>query len=389
MSPAKRSERSLIFNFFSYTPGFSGWERRLLCRRPLLLSTLTALTPYTLGTLETGMLSGAESVAMRLAKANSKNFRFHFYQNGRTDIDRDSCGLYRPIESLRADDLKGVSAVTVISSWKAALKARKMNCDCPIFLRLHANPGRHNRRMGEALAEANIEIVCVSHAHARHVRAFLTAENAVLPSISVIYNPVDDDLFPDDTQRDADRLFFPGTPLKGLSETLGKFERLRRERPALQLDVAESGNLVWPEGGCPQGVNFLGRLDHRSVIERMRRSLCVFYPQTTGSTNPSAYSLPRPTPWAHRCWPTLRSTSIKRYWERRASALIQATLRMSQPASTPGALHCLIYRSPHSFVCPALPRPGAPKLVGETDPRFPPVAQGGSTDGAAAASPSC
>lgn len=238
------------------------------------------LTPYTLGSLEAGVLSGAESIAMRVAKAHGRNFRFHFYQNGRTDIDRDVCGFYRPLGSLKADDLAGVQAIAVVSSWKSALKARKLNAHAPIFLRLHSNPGRHNRRMGEALADAGIEIVCVSHAHARHVREFLSAENERLPKITTIYNPVDDHLAPDDTPRDVNRLFFPGAPLRGISEVLAKFELLRQQRPELKLDIAEDGNKIWPDGAPPAGVTFLGRLDHDEMIDRMRRSLCVFYPQT-------------------------------------------------------------------------------------------------------------
>ncbi|MCD1635573.1 glycosyltransferase family 4 protein [Martelella mediterranea] len=238
------------------------------------------LTPYTLGSLEAGALSGAESIAMRVAKAHGRNFRFHFYQNGRIDIDRDACGFYRPLGSLKADDLGGVQAIAVISSWKSALKARKLNAHAPIFLRLHSNPGRHNRRMGEALADADIEIVCVSHAHARHVSEFLSAENDRLPKITTVYNPVDDHLAPDNTRRDVNRLFFPGAPLRGISEVLAKFELVRQQRPELKLDIAEDGNKIWPDGAPPVGVTFLGRLDHGEMIDRMRRSLCVFYPQT-------------------------------------------------------------------------------------------------------------
>ena len=238
------------------------------------------LTPYTLSALESGALSGAEAISMRVARAHGANFRFHFYQNGRTDIDRDACGFYRPIDAMRADDLGGVQAIVVISSWKAALKARKLNPHCPILLRLHSNPGRHNRRMGDALAEADIEIVCVSKSHARHVREFLSAENDRLPKISSIYNPVDDDLLPDATPRDMNRMFFPGTPLKGMSEILTKFELLRKARPDLRLDIAEAGNMIWPDGTPPAGVTFLGRLDDDEMNDRMRRSLCLFYPQT-------------------------------------------------------------------------------------------------------------
>ncbi|WP_174804258.1 glycosyltransferase family 4 protein [Martelella limonii] len=238
------------------------------------------LTPYTLSALESGALSGAEAISMRVARIQGSNFRFHFYQNGRNDIDRDSCGFYRPIEAMRADDLAGVQAIVVISSWKAALKARRLNPHCPIMLRLHSNPGRHNRRMGNALADADIEIVCVSKSHARHVREFLSAENERLPKISSIYNPVDDTLLPNATQRDRNRMFFPGTPLKGMSEVLTKFELLRQALPELRLDIAEAGNMIWPDGKPPAGVTFLGRLEDDEMIDQMRRSLCIFYPQT-------------------------------------------------------------------------------------------------------------
>nr|WP_272213391.1 hypothetical protein [Marinicella sp. W31]MDC2879344.1 hypothetical protein [Marinicella sp. W31] len=234
--------------------------------------TVTALDGYAAGETETAVL--------RVARALSGSLRFHFYQNGRTIMDRDRYGLYRPLDAVNGDNVAGVAGIIVINSWKAALRARKLNRDCPIFLWLHRNPGRHNRRMGEALADAGIKIICVSRTHAEGVTAFLQPENRWLPEIGWIYSPVDDDLVADDTPRDPDRLFYPGMPLKGMPEVLAKFEAVRRDRPALRLDIAEPAGLVWPGDRIPSGVNFLGRLPRTAMIGRMRRSLCVFYPQT-------------------------------------------------------------------------------------------------------------
>lgn len=345
------------------------------------------LTPYTLGTLETGVLGGAESVVMRIARANSKSFRFHFYQNGRIDIDRDSCGFYRPIDAIRADDLKGVAAIAVISSWKSALKVRKLNPHCPIFLRLHANPGRHNRRMGAALAAANIEIVCVSQAHARYVRAFLSAENPVLPAISAIYNPVDDNLFPDDTPRNRDRLFFPGTPLKGISETLEKFALLRRERPELQLDVAESANLVWPDGRSPEGVNFLGRLDRGALVETMRRSLCIFYPQTRFDA-PFGLQLAEANAVGT---PVLADASLD--INREILGTAGQCIDTGDTARIAARIDQWRIALPEIPVSPQLrlsriAEAWRKKLTGESGPKIPPLERSGGMDAAAAASPS-
>nr|WP_246413603.1 glycosyltransferase [Martelella radicis] len=68
--------------------------------------------------------------------------------------------------------------------------------------------------------------------------------------------------------------------MKGITEVLAKFAEIRKDRPELSLDIAEPGSLAWPDGSVPLGVNFLGRLSHSALIAHMRRSLCVFYPQT-------------------------------------------------------------------------------------------------------------
>ncbi|AJY45630.1 glycosyltransferase [Martelella endophytica] len=236
------------------------------------------LSPYEFAYLDEE--TGTEAAILRLAGALSNDCRFQFYQAGRTDVTRDAGGLYRPLDMLKVEDLTSVSNVIVVSSWKTALKVSKLGPGCPVFLWMHSPPGRHNRRMGDALAAAGIEIVCASESLAKHVHAFLADANDKLPAISSIPDPVADELKPDTTPRDIDRLFFPGAPHKGLSEALVKFAALRRTRPTLRLEVAEHDNLVWPENTVPDGVHFLGKLSDKARIEIMRSSLCVFHPQS-------------------------------------------------------------------------------------------------------------
>ena len=223
---------------------------------------------------------GAEAVVLRVTEALRAECRFHFYQNGRGEISRDALGFYRPLDALKAEDLTGVSNIIVINSWRTALKVRRLAPHCPIFLWLHRKPSRNHRRMGAEVAGANIEIVCVSHTHATEVEMFLRSGGPVLPKISTIYDPVPDDLIPDASPRDVSRMLFPGLPQKGLSEVLVKFAELRKVRPALKLDVGETGDLVWPERAIPEGVRFLGRLSPQDLENAMRRTLCLFCPQT-------------------------------------------------------------------------------------------------------------
>lgn len=176
-------------------------------------------------------------------------------------------------------DTVGATTLVVINSWKLALKLRRRRPDARVALWLHVFPGRHNRRMGQALAEADIDIIAVSHSHADWLRAYFPG--AAAPRLHVIYNPVADDLVPDDTPRDPDLLLFASAPHKGLDQVLQRFLSLRPHFPQLRLEIADPGYLAWP---VPQdlrdGLVWLGTLDQQRLIRHYRKALCLFMPQT-------------------------------------------------------------------------------------------------------------
>ncbi|MEQ3626422.1 MAG: glycosyltransferase [Celeribacter sp.] len=233
--------------------------------------------PYGPGIAPAQGIGGTEATVLRNMEALASHFEFRLFQKACAD-ERAAPGL-RPLKAAWQDsDVDGPDAFVVINAWKIACRLRRSRPDIPISLWLHVHPGRHNRRMGAALADAGIDVVCVSDSHARSLREFL-GEGA-LPRITSIPNPVEDILQPDATPRDPDRLLFASAPHKGLRQVFGQFAELRRHLPELRLAVADPGYMAWDAGPVPDGVEILGSLSRADLLSEMRRALCLFYPQT-------------------------------------------------------------------------------------------------------------
>ena len=147
--------------------------------------------------------------------------------------------------------------IVVINSWKVALKVRRHHPTARIDVWPHVYPGRHNRAMGRALAEAGITCLCVSACHARHMREWSLGSGLRVDHIA---NPIADALRPDATPRDPDLLVFASSPHKGIGQVFRAFEAARAEIPSLRLVVADPGYLRWPRGPVPGGVELVGRL---------------------------------------------------------------------------------------------------------------------------------
>lgn len=232
---------------------------------------------YDLPDIARGGLGGTEATVLRVAAALRQDFDVTLYQNNRSGRFWSDAGDLQPLAQVyRAASL---GTIVVINRWKVALKLRKLHPDAAIFLWMHIYPGRHNRKMGAALKAAGITVIAVSQTHASALRAFMGASEA--PPITAIYNPLADELRPDTTPRDPNRLLFASSPHKGLAEVFEQFSTLRASIPELTLAVADPGYLRWATGPVPEGVIFLGSLSHPALIRQLRRSLCLFYPQTT------------------------------------------------------------------------------------------------------------
>ena len=231
---------------------------------------------YAPASLDKGGLGGTEATVLRVGGALAQDTAIVHFQKGRDHAEVTTAGRMLPF-ALAFTPCAAASFV-VINAWKVACKLRKVHPFARICLWLHINPGRHNRAMGQALAAAGIGVVCVSGSHAAHLRAFLGDTPL---RIEHIYNPIDDDLCPDATLRDPNRLLFASSAHKGLAQVFAQFRAARAVLPDLTLAVADPGYLAWDVGPVPEGVTFLGKLPHDALIAEMRRAFCLFYPQTT------------------------------------------------------------------------------------------------------------
>lgn len=217
-------------------------------------------------------LGGTEATVIRIAESLTSDHSVTVEQAVRTDRCSHGNIRFAPIDlsKVRGD------VILVINAWKVALKARRANPSSRILLWLHIHPGRHNRQMGQMLRDAEIDVICVSLSHAMSLAGFLP----VAPRIGYIYNPIEDDLQPDQTMRDPDRLIFASSPHKGLEQVMGQFLSVRKAIPSLRLVIADPGYMSWPRQHVPEGIILSGALDHARTIKEFRRALCLFYPQT-------------------------------------------------------------------------------------------------------------
>lgn len=123
--------------------------------------------------------------------------------------------------------------------------------------------------------------VVVSDAHRENLGRCLRSGLPGLGSriaVDVVANPVVVGAAGAGAAVDADRMIFFSAAWKGLSQVLERFAEVRAEFPEMTLQVATPGYGVGDEVDVRAGVVALGNLSHGEVLERVRDSLCVFYP---------------------------------------------------------------------------------------------------------------
>ena len=255
-----------------------------MTRRVLFIDPVCP-TPYRARTLYDRALGGAEASVVRVAEGLAQaGHRVTVAQRGRRWPSRSPGGVaYVPFD-YDGDwgHLPRAGAVVVLRQHKVLFRVRKRFPEARLALWLHCAPGSKRRALAAELLAARATAVCVSDAHRAGLHDFLREKAgdgpASAPSARV-YNPVDDDLVPDATPVDPDKLVFFSSPHKGLDEVLAAFAHVRERRPTARLVVADPGYWTGARPDTPDGVVPLGALPHREVMRHVREAFAVFYPQ--------------------------------------------------------------------------------------------------------------
>lgn len=152
----------------------------------------------------------------------------------------------------------------------------------------------------EILAEAKTKLIGVSRYHKQAIQDAFLSQSSRFPGITVdyVYNPVADDLVPDETEWEVGIFVFFSSPHKGLELTLKQWEHIRNHFPAANLLVANPGYYS-SDLELPPGVVDVGKLSHPDVIQLVRRAEAVLhlnssYPETFGIVHAEANAVGTP-----------------------------------------------------------------------------------------------
>lgn len=275
----------------------------------LFIDSYLVNKPYDPKILETQAVGGTESSLVRVAQGLSEKHVVYVAHYGRKHDYVHSPSLSfigkKSLAKLNHDE---IDRVIVLKQAKALKNISKKFVHAQFFLWLHDLPygfitDPKNERHIKWIKECKCTVVGVSKSHI----AMYSSMSDRQISTTYIYNPIDEQLKPNPLVAvDPNRLLFYSSPHKGLNQVLGLFRTAKKMLPDLQLYVANPGylkltprsrftfllesfihRLFW-EGNPSvesdalnqEGVHVLGALTQPQVIEEVRKSCCIFYPQT-------------------------------------------------------------------------------------------------------------
>lgn len=245
---------------------------------------------YSYETIHTQPMGGTEATVIRVAEALSGRHKVYVAQGAREQAISNPRGVsYIPWnkEEVRCK-VSAPDRVIVVGAAKLLPRIRKRYPSAAMFLWVHNFPGKRKRKtINQYALRSNTTLVAVSDTLRQQLIQYLTtyrngfgkAPGNLVAHVQVVYNPIDNNLQPNDTPVDRDKLVYISSPHKGLEQVLNAFKALRAARPQCKLFIANPGYLPLQLAQVPEGVEVLGSLSHHEVLQHVREAFCVFYPQ--------------------------------------------------------------------------------------------------------------
>jgi|CXWL01.1.fsa_nt_gi glycosyltransferase involved in cell wall biosynthesis len=247
--------------------------------------------PYDNNSLKTGGLGGTESTIVKIANQLAENHTVVVTQHNRIESISPKKTLHFTNAAHENEYIKSPGVIIFIQKPQNVRqlvfkypKARKIlwlhnyiEDEVPLYL--------------PDIALFNIEILCVSEVHKQHTlkkikKSFISdLYFTYLHRLKVhyIYNPLDDDLIPDKTPVDFNKLVFFSSPYKGIENVIRLFSLVKKDKDfkELKLYVANPGYIrnFDTHSLDIEGIINLGSLPQQDAINHVRSALCVFYPQ--------------------------------------------------------------------------------------------------------------
>lgn len=260
----------------------------------LLFVDTNSATPYDMATLDACSPGGTITAMMLVAQALSREHEVLVAEGALDADDRSDPRLgYVTLDTARNLGAEAPDAIIVMRKHRVVpeFARRYPNARMVLWLANFQPPEVMYKRRW--LVTSGCVVVAMSRAHRDQAAKRLNHPLGKYLSwpwcdldVQYIYNPIPEDLNPDDTPVNMNKVIVFSTANKGLPETLALFERARQEIPELELYVAGSkpeNMRAYPKlrryAEPRPGVHMLGRLPQSEVWQHVRESLCVFYPQ--------------------------------------------------------------------------------------------------------------
>lgn len=247
----------------------------------------TTPKPYDANTLATEAMGGTEASVVRIAEGlAAQGISVRVTQHNR-EVRSKQNAEYTPFK--QNDDFKATHVV-VLRAPQVLRTARKQYPSAKLYLWCHDLFGGAGWFEGfQAMVDTQAAPITVSEFHRTQMYDVMQSVNfnGQIPCRR-IYNPIAEDLRPDATPIDKNKLVFFSSPHKGLEHTLKIFERFKdfKELKEMKLYVANPGYFA-DATNLPDNVSSLGQLSHAGIISNIRSALGVLhlngvFPETMG-----------------------------------------------------------------------------------------------------------
>lgn len=243
---------------------------------------------YTDITLKESALRGTESTIVRVAHSLKNDYQIYIAQHCRQTADNIVSDDVHYISFDTAHELTP-DIVILLRYHRLLERAALYFPHARHYFWLHNLPSRNLHNYREILIKYHYHLIAVSHFHKQIIEKRLQGKwyhqllrrkklKTHIP-VTVIYNPINDDLNPDASPVNNNQMIFTSSFYKGLGQTLKMFAKIRQRFPDYQLLIISPDKLN-DSIILPENVHFLGPLPPHLLTQHIRESFCVFYPQT-------------------------------------------------------------------------------------------------------------
>lgn len=220
-------------------------------------------------------LGGTEGTVIRIAEKLGEKYTVVVAEKKKTTSTTSKNVQYIPFSPFLLS--MPWHAVIVLRNFDTVMRVRDALPNTPLWLWAHDLVETRFLTYVHLLKKKNIGVITVSEFHKKQWKDLRLIDPLIpeFPLIKVIYNPIDDNLKPDDTPVNKAKLLFPSAAWKGLDNTIRVFKNLKKIQSDFELVIT---NPSYHETKIitHNGVHYLGSQTHARNIQEMRSSLAVF-----------------------------------------------------------------------------------------------------------------